>query len=110
MPAGWRPSRERLANGLWHLMDIDLDLTRIEEAARTADPVFRDSPQFVSEQLCAALGRNVLIKIETANPLGSFKGRGATFLVRSLPPAALSCAPQAGTSAWPWPTPREHGA
>ena len=66
-------------------MDVDLDLTRIEEAARTADPVFRDSPQFVSEQLCAALGRTVLVKIETANPVGSFKGRGAGFLVRSLP-------------------------
>ena len=69
----------------WHLMDIDLDLTRIEEAARIVDPVFRDSPQFVCEQLCAVLGRNVLVKIETANPLGSFKGRGADFLVRSLP-------------------------
>jgi threonine dehydratase len=66
-------------------MDVDLDLTRIEEAARAAEPAFRDSPQFVSDQLCAALGRNVLVKIETANPLGSFKGRGASFLVRSLP-------------------------
>ena len=66
-------------------MDVDLDLSRIEEAARTADRAFRDSPQFVSDQLCAALGRNVLVKIETANPVGSFKGRGASFLVRSLP-------------------------
>jgi threonine dehydratase len=55
-------------------MDIDLDLARIEEASRVVDPAFRDSPQFVSELLCAALGRNVLVKIETANPLGSFKG------------------------------------
>jgi threonine dehydratase len=69
-------------------MDIDLDLTSIEEATRIVDPVFRDSPQFVCEQLCAVLGRNVLIKIETANPLGSFKGRGADFLVRSLPPGS----------------------
>jgi len=74
-------------------MDVDLDLARIEEAARTADPVFRKSPQFVSEQLCTALGRNVLVKIETANPLGSFKGRGAGFLVRSLPPGStIVCA------------------
>jgi threonine dehydratase len=69
-------------------MDTDLDLTRIEEAARIVDPVFRDSPQFVCEQLCAVLGRNVLVKIETVNPLGSFKGRGADFLVRSLPPGS----------------------
>jgi threonine dehydratase len=67
---------------------IDLELTRIEEAARVVDPVFRDSPQFINERLCAELGRKVLVKIETANPLGSFKGRGASFLVRSLPPAS----------------------
>lgn len=71
-----------------YTMDIDLDLARIEEASRVVDPAFRDSPQFVSELLCAALGRNVLVKIETANPLGSFKGRGASFLVRSLPPGS----------------------
>ncbi len=69
-------------------MDADLDLARIEEAARIVDPVFRDSPQFVSEQLCAALGRDVLVKVETANPVGSFKGRGADFLIRSLPPGS----------------------
>ncbi len=69
-------------------MDIDLDLARIEEATRAVDRIFRDSPQFVSDQLCDALGRNVLVKIETANPLGSFKGRGASFLVSSLPPGS----------------------
>jgi threonine dehydratase len=73
--------------------DRDLDLARIEEAARIVDPVFRESPQFVSDELCAALGRNVLVKIETANPVGSFKGRGASFLMRSLPPgSAVACA------------------
>jgi threonine dehydratase len=79
--------RARAAIGEWgrRLMDSDLDLAAIQEAARIVDPVFRDSPQFVCEQLCAALGRTVLVKIETANPLGSFKGRGADFLVRSLP-------------------------
>lgn len=74
-------------------MDADLDLTRIEDAARTIDPAFRDTPQFVSEQLCAELGRAVLIKIETLNPLGSFKGRGAVCLVNSLPPgSSVACA------------------
>jgi threonine dehydratase len=69
-------------------VDIDLDLTRIEEAARAVDPVFLGSPQFVSEQLGTALGRSVLVKIETANPVGSFKGRGASFLVGSLAPGS----------------------
>ncbi|NUT96111.1 MAG: pyridoxal-phosphate dependent enzyme [Saccharothrix sp.] len=64
-------------------MDIDLD--NIARAAATIDPVFRDTPQYVDEQLCAALGRRVLVKVETANPLRSFKGRGADFLASTLP-------------------------
>jgi threonine dehydratase len=67
---------------------VDIDLARIEEAARVIDPVFLDSPQFTSEQLCAALGREVLVKLEVANPPGSFKGRGADFLVRFLSPGS----------------------
>jgi threonine dehydratase len=62
----------------------DLKLERIERAAREIDPVFRDSPQFFDEELCQALGRRVLVKVETTNPLRSFKGRGADFLVRGL--------------------------
>ena len=56
------------------------------------DPLFRDSPQFADPQLSTALGREVVIKLETANPLGSFKGRGADFLVRDLEPGRrLAC-------------------
>ena len=53
-----------------------------------APPDGEASPQFMSEQLSGLLGRNVLVKIETVNPLGSFKGRGADFLMRSLPRGA----------------------
>ncbi|MFL6144025.1 MAG: threonine/serine dehydratase [Labedaea sp.] len=63
---------------------MDLSLERIELAARTIDPVFRNSPQYLDQQLCAALGRRVLIKVETANPLRSFKGRGTGFLIGQL--------------------------
>jgi threonine dehydratase len=74
-------------------MNTDIDLARIAEAAQVVDPVFRDSPQFMSEQLSGVLGRSVLVKIETVNPVGSFKGRGADFLMRSLPRgAAVVCA------------------
>jgi threonine dehydratase len=69
-------------------MTEQLSLARIEEASRAIDPVFRDSPQFADPQLSAALGREVLVKVETANPLGSFKGRGADFFVRDLEPGA----------------------
>lgn len=68
-------------------MDVDLSLARVEEAARTIDSVFLNSPQYADEQLNAALERHVVVKVETANPLRSFKGRGADFLVRQLDPA-----------------------
>jgi threonine dehydratase len=61
-------------------------MERIELAARTIDPVFLSSPQYVDEMLCAALGRRVVVKVETANPIRSFKGRGTSFLIGQLDP------------------------
>ena len=63
---------------------MELSVKRIEEAARVIAPVFRDNPQFVHDQPSEALGRRVLVKVETLNPLRSFKGRGAQFLVDRL--------------------------
>jgi threonine dehydratase len=75
------------------VLDVDLDPARIEEAAAVIDPVFRDTPQFVDEQLAKALGRRVLTKVETLNPLRCFKGRGADFLARAIAPGTtLVCA------------------
>lgn len=45
---------------------------------------FRNTPQYVDPILCAVLKRHVLLKVETLNPIRSFKGRGADFLIRSL--------------------------
>jgi threonine dehydratase len=59
-------------------------LELIERAAATIDPVFRQTPQFVSETLSAELGCRVVCKIETLNPLRCFKGRGTDFFVQSL--------------------------
>ncbi|NYH80574.1 threonine dehydratase [Actinopolyspora biskrensis] len=66
--------------------DTDLDHARIAEATNLIDPVFRDTPQYFDEQLRAALGRRVLVKIETLNPLRSFKGRGVDLLAREFEP------------------------
>jgi threonine dehydratase len=63
---------------------MDLSLANIELAARTIDPVFLNSPQFADDQLCAALGCRTIVKVETANPIRSFKGRGADFLLRNF--------------------------
>jgi threonine dehydratase len=79
-----------------HTAISDLKLENIEEAARVIDPVFLDSPQFEDEQLCAALGRRVAVKVETANPIRSFKGRGASYLCRKLDPTMKVICASAG--------------
>ena len=68
-------------NACGHERDLNLSLARIEEAAHVIDPVFLNTPQYADEQLNAALGRKVVVKVETTNPLRSFKGRGADFLM-----------------------------
>lgn len=54
-----------------------LSLQHIAAAARSIDPVFRDTPQFESEPLSMLAGCQLTLKVETLNPLRSFKGRGA---------------------------------
>jgi threonine dehydratase len=60
-----------------------LDLDRIRSAHRLIDPVFLDTPMYRCEALGQVLGCTVGIKLETANPVRSFKGRG-TEVVASL--------------------------
>jgi len=61
-----------------------LSLARIAEAARCIDPVFVRSPQFVCEPLAEAVGCRLTLKVETVNPIRSFKGRGADFAIAML--------------------------
>jgi len=61
-----------------------LSLDRIAEAARIIDPVFLGSPQYVCEPLAELAGCRLTIKIETTNPIRSFKGRGADYAVGKL--------------------------
>jgi threonine dehydratase len=63
---------------------MDLKFANIELAARAINPVFLNSPQFADDQLSAALGRRTIVKVETANPIRSFKGRGADYLLHSF--------------------------
>jgi threonine dehydratase len=56
----------------------------IRAARSLIDPVFLDSPQFVAEALSARAGRPVVVKVETVNPIGAFKGRGTWLAVRQL--------------------------
>jgi threonine dehydratase len=76
------------------LNDHRLSLERIETAARTIDPVFLNTPQFESQPLSDELEMQLILKVETVNPIRCFKGRGADFLVSNLPAdsPALVCA------------------
>lgn len=70
-----------------------ITVARIEDAARAIDPVFLNTPQWICEPLAEELGVRVALKAETLNPIRSFKGRGADWLVQNLPPgSALMCA------------------
>jgi threonine dehydratase len=60
-----------------------LDLDRIHAARRVIDPLFLGTPMYRCEALGRELGCTVSIKLETANPVRSFKARG-TELVASL--------------------------
>lgn len=67
-------------------MPTRLSLDQIARAARDITPVFRATPQYEPEALAAALGTPVVVKVETVNPIRSFKGRGTDFLLRQLAP------------------------
>lgn len=65
-------------------MDSSISVANIEEAARVIDPVFAHTPQFFSEPLSLRLRVRTALKVETVNPIRSFKGRGATYLLHRL--------------------------
>jgi threonine dehydratase len=61
-----------------------LSLEHIAQAAAVIDPVFLESPQFRAESLEPQLGCRLVVKVETLNPIRSFKGRGTEYLAASL--------------------------
>jgi threonine dehydratase len=68
-----------------HLTDLFPE--QIAAAAERIDEAFLHTPQLVSDALSAALHREVVVKDETATPIGSFKGRGTWLLAETLDPA-----------------------
>ena len=57
----------------------------IRAAHLRVDPAFSHSPQYVHEGLSGRLGVPVIVKIETINPIRSFKGRGTSVAVMWCP-------------------------
>lgn len=73
-----------------------LSLARIASSRDDIDACFLDSPVHQSAALSARLGCDLLLKDESDNPIGCFKGRGAACLLSRLamrePCAPLVCA------------------
>ena len=70
-------------------------MSAIQRASTGIDPVFRDTPQFESAAVSDRCGARVVLKVETANPIRSFKGRGTDWLCSRLTAGAgteLVCA------------------
>ncbi|HET8786882.1 MAG TPA: pyridoxal-phosphate dependent enzyme, partial [Candidatus Limnocylindrales bacterium] len=61
-----------------------LEPDAIRAAHPTIPPVFRDSPQYVHDGLTAHAGVPVIVKVETVNPIRSFKGRGTWVAIQAL--------------------------
>ena len=67
-------------------MDASISVDRIEQAAGVVDRAFVNTPQFDCEPLSARLGVTTILKVESVNPIRSFKGRGADYLMHRLGP------------------------
>ncbi|MFD8779359.1 threonine/serine dehydratase [Streptomyces sp. NPDC059916] len=66
------------------MQETRLDTARIRAARRVIDPIFLDTPLYRCEALEPALGCTVSIKLETANPVRSFKARGTEVVANLL--------------------------
>ncbi|WP_406004975.1 pyridoxal-phosphate dependent enzyme [Streptomyces sp. NBC_00637] len=72
-----------------------LSTARIRAARRVIDPMFLDTPLYRCEALEPHLGCEVSVKLETANPVRSFKARGTEVVASLLAdegPRAVVCA------------------
>ena len=64
--------------------DPELEPAAIRAAVAEIDPCFLASPQFVHDGPSERAGRPVVVKVESVNPIGAFKGRGTWLALRRL--------------------------
>ncbi|MDA8889586.1 pyridoxal-phosphate dependent enzyme [Cyclobacteriaceae bacterium] len=68
-------------------------MDKIRQAIPLIDPSFLNTPQFISKGLSDHFDCQLTVKIETLNPIKSFKGRGAeTLISQAAPDKAIVCA------------------
>jgi threonine dehydratase len=70
------PTRRGMLRAVTGLDRVWLGLDRVRAAVGDIDPVFLDTPALPCAPLGRALGCSVTLKVETLNPVRSFKGRG----------------------------------
>jgi threonine dehydratase len=58
------------------LNGVRLQLDQVRDAVNAIDPVFLDTPTVLCPSVGRMLGCSVTLKVETLNPVRSFKGRG----------------------------------
>jgi threonine dehydratase len=79
-----RPNGAQPHAGPQTILIAELQPVAIREAAAAIDPVFTGTPQFVHDGLSERLGAPVVVKVETVNPIRSFKGRGTWVAMHGL--------------------------
>ena len=96
--AGFKPTGKLDEDGEVILVKTDLselaggwgapravELSRMRAARKLIRPAFLASPCLSETRLDIELGARVALKLETLNPIRSFKGRGTDFLLSQLP-------------------------
>jgi threonine dehydratase len=61
-----------------------LSIDRIGANTQKIDAVFQNTPQYYCPYLSDALDCGIILKVETLNPVRSFKGRGAEAVLANL--------------------------
>lgn len=70
-----------------------LSIVSVKDAKQKIDSIFLDTPQFISDTLSELLNLSLVVKIETLNPIRSFKGRGSeVFVAKAKPKTHFVCA------------------
>jgi threonine dehydratase len=78
-------------------MNLKISLAGITAAPSQIDPVFLNSPVLKDTSLDRSLGCQLVAKVETQNPVGSFKGRGTElFAATALSPGQTVVCASAG--------------
>lgn len=74
----------------------DIRAANVEAAATIIDSVFLHTPHLEDASLSRAVGRDVVVKLETINPVRSFKGRGASYFMEQVTPGQRVVTASAG--------------